>query len=437
MVGGFSIQRISSIVLVFGIICASFAANSNLAFNIARSSSLPQLTYKDITLKVNACGATSASVTVDGSAVTSTVTGGNVVFNTAGNSAVVTLFDPTATGSLGAFTKAALKYDRSFALSMGFDDGQMLNETFAAVNAKGYRGTVFVMNKDGNSFSLTRNESSWICDCPQLKVLVGQGWAPGNHSYSHSSTGSEADVLQMQDLLHQCLSSSYPNYIIIAFAAPMFDGSWQPVINSIRTSKSATLLFNESGNDYKIRVDAGQPAVSGWLAFSPTMTIGRNPALESGLSAVQADIDWMNTNADATHHYWYNLLAHGNNQADVPAVVNYCYSTYGAGGSNKIWVAPSDEIYSYLLVRDNCTVTYSSSTDVRYNMHASAMNTEQIGISVTGRTISNTTGLPTIQIFDTKGRMVAAGAAGFVWNAPSAGMYYVKASDFTKLVMNN
>ena len=32
---------------------------------------------------------------------------------------------------------------------------------------------------------------------------------------------------------------------------------------------------------------------------------------------------------------------------------------YGDGGNHTVWVAPSDEIYSYLLVRDHATVTLS------------------------------------------------------------------------------
>ncbi|NTU86382.1 MAG: hypothetical protein HGA45_44805, partial [Chloroflexales bacterium] len=44
---------------------------------------------------------------------------------------------------------------------------------------------------------------------------------------------------------------------------------------------------------------------------------------------------------------------HGGQEDNLTLVLNKAYSAYGPGGTNELWMAPSDEIYSYLLVRDN------------------------------------------------------------------------------------
>ncbi len=71
--------------------------------------------------------------------------------------------------------------------------------------------------------------------------------------------------------------------------------------------------------------------------------------------------DQAHQKADATHHYWVNLLAHGADGGYPSGAfykwLDYLYSHYGPGGTDEVWVAPSDAVYSYLLVREQSRVT--------------------------------------------------------------------------------
>ena len=42
----------------------------------------------------------------------------------------------------------------------------------------------------------------------------------------------------------------------------------------------------------------------------------------------------------------------------LEATIDYLINTYGANGTNEVWIAPSATVYSYLLVRDKSIVTH-------------------------------------------------------------------------------
>ncbi|MEI7772256.1 MAG: hypothetical protein WCI67_19860, partial [Chloroflexales bacterium] len=88
--------------------------------------------------------------------------------------------------------------------------------------------------------------------------------------------------------------------------------------------------------------------------------IGRDSDVEGAPEKVNAVLDWMAANKAADRHFWLNTLSHGDREADLGQILDHAYTTYGPGGSDEIWVAPSDEIYSYLLTRDKVVVTPGS-----------------------------------------------------------------------------
>lgn len=96
-----------AIFLVVSIACS---ANYTLQFIVDRSK-LPYLNNNELTLKVNACGATSASVIGDETQIASSIVNGNVVFTTDASDIAVFLVGATTTTGLGQFTKAVLKHD--------------------------------------------------------------------------------------------------------------------------------------------------------------------------------------------------------------------------------------------------------------------------------------------------------------------------------------
>lgn len=64
----------------------------------------------------------------------------------------------------------------------------------------------------------------------------------------------------------------------------------------------------------------------------------------------------MSTNSTSTRNFWLNTYLHGQKEDNLTTVANYAYTNYGAGGTNELWMAPSDQVYSYMMVRDNATI---------------------------------------------------------------------------------
>ncbi len=341
------------------------AADMSLTFTIDRSG-LPPLPYYDLTLKVDALGATSADVKADGVVVPSRLVGGKVVFTTSGGSVVVNLRSVTAPSRAGAFEKAVLKDDRAWAWSHGFDDNTNLTPGVEAFRARGWRGTLFMICQ---SIDDVRDES-WIADAPTLKRLLAAGWSVGNHTWDHANVGSvataRASVVRCADRLAGIVAgSTRPAYKSIAFAAPNFDANYAPIIRELRDSHTTNLQFDESGNDFAIRVDPGATsAPAGAVPFSKNLVIGRYTPIGWDAPATIAQIETLAAQVNATNHLWFNSLAHGSNEASVTPVIAHVYTKYGPGGTNQVLVAPSDEIYSYILVRDGAIVTYGGSGTV-------------------------------------------------------------------------
>ncbi|MEJ2751019.1 MAG: polysaccharide deacetylase family protein, partial [Anaerolineae bacterium] len=286
---------------------------------------------------------------------------------------------------LGDFTIAPLYDDKSWAWSQGFDDNTLYMESIDAYKALGYQATVFMI---GEMVDDTRVEY-WILDASSgtdqnsgayvtgLKELTGLGWGIGNHGWgAHSSCNSDADleweVLRNNQRLLEIISqSNNPTYKPIALAAPCFLSEYQGIMLNFRdngvdrpefSSVPYYLQFNESGNlEAPYIVDSSSDYSAGNVtayAFSFDSPISRDLRIEYDTTAVTDMFDWMSANAGPDHHFWYNTLAHGNNNDTVTAVLNYAHTHYGTAGSNEAWIAPSDRIYSYLLNRDRVVVTF-------------------------------------------------------------------------------
>jgi peptidoglycan/xylan/chitin deacetylase (PgdA/CDA1 family) len=350
---------------VAAVVVAPACTGANtLRYAITRPAT-PVLTYRDLTLKVNVGGASGASVTVDGLPVASVIdASGAVRFTTAGDSVSICLTGGNAAAAgYGSVTKAVLKNDKKWAWSHGFDDNVNFKiHALDALRSRGWAGTVFVI---GNAVMLGRNEN-WVIDDADIRTLASQGWGIGNHTWSHQTVAGaggasavKADILKDYDLLRSIVDGARPGYRMIAFAAPMFDSDYQAVIDDIRKNDPAhQIQFNESGNDYMPQIDPGQ--------FDPTATLGRDMGIEgAGSGNASYDnipiVNQIHAQADATHHYWYNTLIHGCD-SQYPNTgffyfVQYVYSNYGPGGTDEVWVAPSDQVYSYLVTRDGSAVT--------------------------------------------------------------------------------
>ena len=356
-------------------------ASVTLYYTIDRSA-VPELTYNDLTLKVEAGDITDAEVsTLNGTPITHTYDSatGYVMFTTDTEQVKVVLNGVADPNSVGNISKATLKDDKKWAWSIGFDDNVFLQPAIDLLNAKGWAGTLFMISEKIDD---TREED-WIIDTPDLHNLLDQGWSVGNHTWAHECFGQfdyQQTILDGYNRLQGIVdNSSKPDYKLISFAAPCFNGDYHQYILDMRDNGQTAVQFNESGNDYMLRVDEGQTSdfyANGITAtaFDFDLAVGRDFRIEYDLPYVLTQIDWMASHASSNHHFWYNNLSHGNREEEIGQVVNYIYTTYGPDGTDEAWVAPSDVIYSYLLVRDNTVVTLSNGSPPPSNTPPSVSN---------------------------------------------------------------
>jgi hypothetical protein len=342
-----------------------------LRYAIDRSGVPAKVPYKDVTLRVQLNAAQSPAVTGDGAMVPSKFDGTWLTFST-----TATVVDISATGAdpnsagFGTVVKAQLRDDKKWAWSMSFDDNVSFKKVgLPAMSSVGWFGTLYLMNKDDHTLPPAGScapPCTWIVDQGDVPRLNDEGWAIGNHSWSHGTfadvggtdAGAKADVLKMQTLLRTSLDTPTKRpYKIMAFAAPMFDPGYQPAIDDIRDHEpTVDLMFNESGNNWYIQVEG---------TFNYKQTLGRDWRISEGGKKTSDDpipfIDKIHSSVDATHHYWWITFTHGVD--DQPPDTGFAYSVkyihdhFGPPGTDEVWVAPTERVYSYLIVRDLSKVT--------------------------------------------------------------------------------
>ena len=339
-----------------------------LGFTIDRSR-LPPLYYKEVTMVVDALGAQGAKVLADGAGIPSAPGSNGLMFTTSGTSIQVQLRDPARPADAGKFTTTLLRGGKKWAFSIGFDDNVNLKASLDGISAMGWRGTLFLIC---GSIPTDITEESWIESEAAIIRRLDSGWSLGNHSFNH--TGVNGDVPGAMDSARRCnqmlegiaAKSAKPDYKVTAFAAPMFDPAWLPVILAMRDAHDTHLLFDESGGC----CPSGAPMVVNpdgnatlWaeLMFGFDLTVTRYQPIESDSATAIKDIDARVATVTPQHALWINTLSHGNAESNVLPTMQHIYGKYGPGGTDEVWVAPSDEIYGYLLVQQKARITYTGS----------------------------------------------------------------------------
>jgi peptidoglycan/xylan/chitin deacetylase (PgdA/CDA1 family) len=354
---------------------AETVQNLSLSYLLDRSA-LPWLTYNDVTLKIFIGPAQSVSASADGKTIPVLYNSqsGYALVTTSGLHLKIDVIAGTNSANLGSFTKTALKGDHLWAWSHGFDDNvNFKTYGIPAFEKLGYRATVYLI---GHEIDATRNES-WIIDKPDIMALVNKGWGIGNHSWSHDtvaglggSGAAKKDVVRLATYLRQVVDEAgRKDYRLMSFAAPNFDADYQGLINDLRDTKTTEILFNESGNDSLLRVDVGATDIN-YPIFTPKGSLGRDWRIETYGSNDPDDVNFRKdvaaiiAKADGEHHFWLNTLSHAVDQNYDPKLNVFGFLTwvdkhYGTNGNKSVWIAPSDEIYSYMLVRDGIKIIYN------------------------------------------------------------------------------
>ncbi|MEM8861934.1 MAG: polysaccharide deacetylase family protein, partial [Chloroflexota bacterium] len=302
----------------------------------------------------------------------------DIIFSTSGETVRINFSTVTPEFPLGVVRKANLKDGYKWAYSHGFDDNYGLDAT----------RNVFLERDVPATYNVV---ADWVEVIPgwagdftpdELNEIIAAGWGINNHTWDHETADDpnangcsdtltreerKADILATQERLEQLIvNSPRPDYFIIGFSIPC--GGFEQVrdypgiIHEIRDNEEAPLQFYEVGFELPIYMDVTTPFDFDRAILRDGRIDGSNGQVEQ----VKAEFDTISGLAQTTGTaYWYNTFSHGDilfgdNTVLMAETLDYLLQNYGRDGSNEVWIAPSDEIYSYLLVRDNSVVTFES-----------------------------------------------------------------------------
>lgn len=334
-------------------------------------SSTPSLPFNDITLNVavgEASGIRANDFEGEELPFTYNEEKGIVSITTGGDSVELSFFTQTAGNPLiGSYTPSTLKFNRQWAWSHGFDDNFNLEGPISQFEERDWQATLFLIGEPVVRAGSQPN----LLTTGRIQQLIEEGWSIGNHSYDYYGCEPRPgeyleNIIDGQETLNSVIErSARPEYTIISFAAPCFLDQFHPAVIELRDDPDISLRVNESGGRFPMQID--QNAVDTFIediqvfAYNPELPIGRDGTIDGdNLEEVIRRIDWIARNTDETTHIWYNTLSHGETpelenegvEVRIGSLVEYVYRNYGPLGTNEVWVAPSDEVISYITLRD-------------------------------------------------------------------------------------
>lgn len=318
------------------------------------------LYYKQLTLIAQIGTVSGAIVYANGDQIPSSYNAstGELMFTTSATQIDMHLVNVTDPNTV-TIKKAPLKDNKKWAWSMSFDDNVNIKASVNVMQSLGYRGTFYLI---GNVVDPVRDES-WIVDKPYLVQKLNQGWSVGNHTWDHDcDTPNVNTVLQGYAVERDIVDSSQvTGYKVTSFAAPCYSAGYYNIIDSMRANNQTEVKFNESQGSGLMIINPGAASYTAGgntadATSSTTTSIGRDAEIDWAPQNVKNRMAWMSSNATSNRNFWLNTYLHGDREANLSNVANYAYSNFGAGGTNEMWMAPADEVYSYLMVRDNASI---------------------------------------------------------------------------------
>jgi chitodextrinase/predicted esterase len=305
--------------------------------------------------------------------------------NTSGGMKLVVVFNKTPQNY--SITNAALRYDKNFAYSFTMDDGlldaytnlyPLLGGGFQSFNNTTYPGLNFT-DGCGNNVPFraglawnsqnvygqdTHINNPGILTWDQLIFLNGKGWNILNHSLDHrTGTGTNYDyeVTQNENILKSKTGIDVKHFVIPAgdtnYKAPAFNNGMIAVYNQ-------STDFPGVGG---LQVD-GNINLSKFLLFRNFITDDNSTT--SNITQPISNVDSKSINGT---HYWYNEFTHNVGQTHVGGglvystmeyYMKYIEKTYGKSGKDNVWMAPLEDVYEYLFVRNNIQYTTSLSGNI-------------------------------------------------------------------------
>jgi hypothetical protein len=283
-------------------------------------------------------------------------------------------------------SKAVLKYNKDFAYSFTFDDGTddaytaalpalrgglvrgnntvypALNYTDGCGNDIPFRAGVAWNTANPSGIDLHNGDVPGYLTWKQLDTLYDLGWDVMNHSFSHRARWS--GTMAGDDYVNEIERNrvAVQNKTRMRLSMPLFVvPAGDTFYNSIAYRQGHELVFNQPGETIGF---AGLPINDDVNLYGKVI---HRMLLEESLATVPF-VDRVAERAVGGAKFWYNEFTHRIDNFDVNAPFNFpkfygqmkkVFDTYGKNGNDRVWMAPLQEVYEYLVMRRLATYTTS------------------------------------------------------------------------------
>lgn len=318
--------------------------------------------------------------------------------------------------------KTPLKYNKNFAYSFTMDDGlsSSYNIAFPILQGTLQNGGIFTTgltytDSCGNDlnfrfglsvFSTNTNGSDIHIDTPyyltwnNMTELLDFDWDIYNHGYRSSITGTSYteyynevkdnfdNILSKTD--YKCYHFVIPNgvmdyiepawdYGVLSMCAGIIGFTWSGITHNV---SSTGLDIHNDMNLYQ-------------YVMNKDFIFSLSGSTDIDTTIVNYIDNLANSSTGDTRMWGYQFThnldspsgtSNGNiNLATFNYLFYHIFNTYGKNGNDTVWVAPFQEIYDYLYVRDNTNVTYTidgNSVTVKLNQLTSFDNLRRYQLSL-------------------------------------------------------
>jgi hypothetical protein len=194
----------------------------------------------------------------------------------------------------------------------------------------------------------------------ELQTMINNGWNVFNHTLQHAAGAGTDYVFQIVENTNWILNKT--GITPTQFVVPSGDQNY--VTPAFANGMSAVYGNNSGYSGYPNGLNVKNP-----LNYTNFKVFKRflyddyyNP------SNITQHIDNAATLSVNGNHYWYNDFTHrvavqsyGGSLlfSTFEYYMNYIANTYGKNGSDRVWMAPLQDVYEYLQVRDKSVISTS------------------------------------------------------------------------------
>jgi hypothetical protein len=297
----------------------------------------------------------------------------------------IVIFLDNVPNNTPSVSKATLRYDKDFAYSLTFDDGSIdaytcglpalqggfvagnnttysaLNFTDGCGNALPFRGGIAwnaasAIGQDNHTGNVP-SMMTWT----QLDDLYDKGWDVFNHGYTHRSRWLGA--MTASDYVYEITQNPIEtrNKTRNRIETPLFVvPSGDTYYQDIAYAQGQKIVFDQTANT---------TGIGGFNVANDVNFAGQylhRMEIDNQITTGADQVGNVASRAAAGERIWYNEFTHhidnfgasvGLNFFQFRAHVERIANNWGKNGSDKIWVAPLQEVSEYLAMRQNVTYT--------------------------------------------------------------------------------